>query len=88
MPSQLAYLKLSWCSGASYAPALYEPDWRSGKAVVIRITKADGRPMGIAGLCSVWKSPEGRAQLRHADGQCHGAGLGASAFAFGYRRNI
>ena len=59
MPSQLAYLKLSWCSGASYAPALYEPDWRSGKAVATRITKADGRPMRIAGLWSVWKGPVG-----------------------------
>ena len=56
MSSQLAYLKLSWCSGASYAPALYEPDWRSGKAVATRISKVDGRTMGIAALWSVWKN--------------------------------
>lgn len=30
--------------------AIYEPDWRSGKAVPTRISRADGRPMGIAGL--------------------------------------
>ncbi|ROR25175.1 putative SOS response-associated peptidase YedK [Comamonas sp. BIGb0124] len=29
---------------------IYEPDWRSGKAVPTRIQRADGHPMGIAGL--------------------------------------
>ena len=32
------------------AEAFYEPDWRSGKAVPTRIARADGEPMGIAGL--------------------------------------
>jgi len=41
------------------AQAIYEPDWRSGKAIPRRIERADGRPMGIAGLWSVWKSPQG-----------------------------
>lgn len=41
------------------AEAIYEPDWRSGKAVPTRITRADGKPMGIAGLWSVWKEPTG-----------------------------
>ncbi len=41
------------------AEAIYEPDWRSGKAVPTRITRADGRPMGIAGLWSAWKNPAG-----------------------------
>jgi putative SOS response-associated peptidase YedK len=41
------------------AEAIYEPDWRSGKAVPIRITRADGNPMGIAGLCSFWRNPAG-----------------------------
>ncbi len=41
------------------AEAIYEPDWRSGKAVATRITRADGKPMGIAGLWAVWKRPEG-----------------------------
>lgn len=41
------------------AEAFYEPDWRSGKAVPTRISAADGTPLGIAGLWSWWKSPEG-----------------------------
>ena len=41
------------------ADAIYEPDWRSGKAVPAKISRADGKPMGIAGLWSVWKSPKG-----------------------------
>lgn len=41
------------------AEAIYEPDWRSGKAVPTRISRADGKPMGIAGLWSSWKSPAG-----------------------------
>ncbi len=32
------------------AQAIYEPDWRSGKAVATRIARADGEPMGLAGL--------------------------------------
>jgi putative SOS response-associated peptidase YedK len=39
--------------------AFYEPDWRSGRAVATRITAADGAPLGIAGLWSVWQSPQG-----------------------------
>jgi len=41
------------------ADAFYEPDWRSGKAIPARIARADGAPMGIAGLWSSWKSPKG-----------------------------
>ncbi len=41
------------------AEAIYEPDWRSGKAKAMRIARADGLPMGIAGLWSRWKSPAG-----------------------------
>jgi putative SOS response-associated peptidase YedK len=41
------------------AEAIYEPDWRSGKAVSARICRADGQPMGIAGLYSTWKDPKG-----------------------------
>lgn len=36
------------------AEAIYEPDWRSGKAVQTRIARKDGEPMGIAGLWSTW----------------------------------
>lgn len=41
------------------AEAIYEPDWRSGKAVPTRIVRADGQPMGIAGLWSTWRNPSG-----------------------------
>lgn len=41
------------------ARAIYEPDWRSGKAIPTRITRADGQLLGIAGLWERWKSPEG-----------------------------
>lgn len=39
------------------ADAIYEPDWRSGKAIPTRIIRADGAPMGIAGLWAGWKNP-------------------------------
>ena len=41
------------------AEAIYEPDWRTGKAVATRIARADGEPMGLAGLWSWWRSPAG-----------------------------
>ena len=41
------------------AEAIYEPDWRTGKAVSTRIARADGRPMGIAGLWTGWNGPNG-----------------------------
>ena len=41
------------------ADAIFEPDWRSGRAVATRIERADGEPMGLAGLWSWWRSPEG-----------------------------
>lgn len=41
------------------AEAIYEPDWRSGKAVATRIERTDGQPLGIAGLWSQWRSPTG-----------------------------
>jgi putative SOS response-associated peptidase YedK len=41
------------------ADAIYEPDWRTGKAVPTRILRADGASMGIAGLWPWWKSPVG-----------------------------
>jgi len=40
------------------AAAIYEPDWRSGKAIPTKISRTDGKPMGIAGLWSAWKSPK------------------------------
>lgn len=40
------------------AEAIFEPDWRSGKAKPTRIIRTDGKPMGIAGLWSEWNNPE------------------------------
>ncbi len=34
--------------------AFFEDDWRSGKAVPKRITRVDGKPMGVAGLWERW----------------------------------
>jgi len=41
------------------AVAIYEPDWRSGKAVPTRITRVDGSLMCIAGLWERWTSRDG-----------------------------
>lgn len=52
----------AWKRGQSCiipADAIFEPDWRSGKAVPVKIMRGDGIPMGIAGLWSSWKSPTG-----------------------------
>ena len=40
------------------AEAIYEPDWRSGKAIATRIAHVSGDPLGIAGLWSSWKNPK------------------------------
>lgn len=42
------------------ADAIFEPDWRSGKAIPTRIVRTDGEPLGIAGLWSSWRSPQGK----------------------------
>ncbi|EIU3494371.1 SOS response-associated peptidase [Pseudomonas aeruginosa] len=47
------------------ATAIYEPDWRSGKAVPTRISRADGGLLGIAGLWEHWRSPEGEDVLSY-----------------------
>ncbi|MDX9668621.1 SOS response-associated peptidase [Pseudomonas sp. P5_152] len=41
------------------AAAIFEPDWRSGKAIATRISRTDGEPMGIAGLWESWKNASG-----------------------------
>jgi putative SOS response-associated peptidase YedK len=40
--------------------SFFEPDWRSGKAVPTRIAHPSGEPLGIAGLWSHWKDPQGQ----------------------------
>jgi putative SOS response-associated peptidase YedK len=34
--------------------AFFEDDWRSGKAMPTRISRVDGKPMGVAGLWAHW----------------------------------
>jgi len=41
------------------ADAIYEPDWRTGKAIPTRITAIDDEPLGVAGLWSWWQPPAG-----------------------------
>lgn len=41
------------------AVAIYEPDWRSGRAVPTRISRTDGLPMGIAGLYERRRTADG-----------------------------
>ncbi len=45
------------------AEAIYEPDWRSGRHVPTRLQRADGQPMGIAGLWDSWMGPTGEVTL-------------------------
>lgn len=44
------------------ADAIFEPDWRSGAAVATRFTRADGAPLGIAGLWDRWRDAAGQMQ--------------------------
>jgi putative SOS response-associated peptidase YedK len=41
------------------AESIFEPDWRSGKAVATKISHASGDPLGVAGLWASWRSPKG-----------------------------
>ena len=41
------------------AEAIFEPDWRSGKAVAQRIGRPDGQALGLAGLWSLWRDSLG-----------------------------
>lgn len=42
------------------ADAIFEPDWRSGRAVPTRFTRADGKPLGIAGLWDRYRDADGQ----------------------------
>jgi putative SOS response-associated peptidase YedK len=39
--------------------AFIEEDWRSGKPVPTRISRVDGKPMGVAGLWESWTGADG-----------------------------
>jgi len=44
------------------ADAIFEPDWRSGKAIATRFTRVDGAPLGIAGLWDRYRDAAGQVQ--------------------------
>lgn len=46
--------------------AFFEDDYRSGKPVSTRISRVDGKPMGLAGLWARWQGPEGEEVLSFA----------------------
>lgn len=46
--------------------AFFEDDYRSGKPVSTRISRIDGKPMGLAGLWARWQGPEGEDILSFA----------------------
>ena len=41
------------------AEAIYEPDWRTGKAISTKIFRSDLKPLGIAGIWTGWRSASG-----------------------------
>jgi putative SOS response-associated peptidase YedK len=53
-----ASYRLPWRERHCIIPADWfnEPDWSSGKAVDTRIARADGEPLGIAGLWDAWRN--------------------------------
>ena len=58
--AELASFKHAWAKARHCivpCEAIYEPDWRTGKHVPTRIARADGAPLGVAGLWSPWKDP-------------------------------
>ncbi|MCY1519211.1 SOS response associated peptidase (SRAP) [compost metagenome] len=57
--------RLAWQHGRRCiipAEAIFEPDWRSGKAVATRFSRADGAPLGIAGLWDRYRDAAGQWQ--------------------------
>jgi putative SOS response-associated peptidase YedK len=57
--------RLAWAKGRRCiipADAIFEPDWRSGAAVATRFTRADGAPLGIAGLWDRYRDAAGQWQ--------------------------
>lgn len=58
----LASFKNAWAKARHCiipAAAIYEPDWRTGKHIPTRISRADECTLGVAGLWAPWKSPAG-----------------------------
>ena len=59
---QRSNYKKAWADGQRCivpAETIYEPNCESGSSVRWRIRKANGEPMGIAGIYKAWTKPEG-----------------------------
>jgi len=46
--------------------AFFEDDYRNGKALPTRISRIDGKPMGVAGVWAQWTGPDGEVLLSYA----------------------
>lgn len=60
--ASLASFKNAWAKARHCiipADAIFEPDWRTGKHIPMRITRGDGQALGVAGLWQPWRSPVG-----------------------------
>nr|WP_255444452.1 SOS response-associated peptidase family protein [Achromobacter sp. LC458] len=73
------------------ADAIFEPDWRSGAAGATRFIRADGAPLGIAGLWDRWRDAAGQVQERlppSGQGKAHDRKppLSTTSFAREWRR--
>jgi putative SOS response-associated peptidase YedK len=58
--------KQAWARGQRCivpAEAIFEPNWESGRAVRWRISRRDGKPLGIAGLWGLWRDPRSGEQV-------------------------
>lgn len=61
--AKLPSFRQSWAKGLRCiipTEAFYEPNWETGKAVRWNIQQPGGVPMGIAGIYSKWRFPDGR----------------------------
>ncbi|RZL89839.1 MAG: SOS response-associated peptidase [Variovorax sp.] len=64
--ADLASIKNAWAKARHCivpAEAIYEPDWRTGKAIPTRFTHAEGDTLGIAGLWAPWRNALGEWKL-------------------------
>ncbi|CAN5720660.1 hypothetical protein BH10PSE18_BH10PSE18_50390 [soil metagenome] len=61
--ASLASFKTAWAKGRHCivpCEAIYEPDWRTGTHIPTRFSAADGGTLGVAGIWSPWRTPEGQ----------------------------
>jgi len=74
---KLPSFRVAWRQGKRCivpAEAVYEPCYESGRAVRHRIAKANGEPLGIAGIYWSWQAPDGSVSWTFAMLTIAGAG--------------